>query len=123
MIDVIFVFLMTVGGLLIGLLVGLVRGHGFRWTAADMLAAGLFGYLLPVLWLGFGAMPSVRDAVRLATLRFPWVGDAMGVVLLASPIVGAFLGLWLVRLIRHRNLRPEPPWPQSQTPRWPDEGR
>lgn len=71
----------AIGGALVGLIGGVVKGHGFVGTIVDIILGAVVGYLLTIAFmvLAGGAVP-----------------EQFGLALsLGLPVLGGFLALWL----------------------------
>jgi hypothetical protein len=97
------IVLVAIAGLVVGLIVGLVRRHGFAGTFLDMLIAAVAAVVFILVWLyGLGAIPGVVQTVDSVGRQYPVVGSAVSIVTLATPLVGALVGLWLFSHVRSR---------------------
>lgn len=71
-----------IGGVVVGLITGIVKGHGLVGTLIDMLVGGIAGYALTIGFMLLSEKIKIPDAMSLPL--------SLGV-----PVAGALIGLWL----------------------------
>jgi hypothetical protein len=109
MADPLLLILMYFGGMAAGLVVGIVRRHGFLWTVADVAAGALFGFFAPTLLLGLTMVPWWRQSLMRAAESSALFQTVVQSLIVSSPLIGAFVGLLLVRAFRRKLKIGRPP--------------
>lgn len=71
-----------IGGAVVGLITGIVKGHGLVGTVIDIIAAGLVGFLLTMAFVAVSGSIKIPDELSLP-------------LSLGLPVLGGSIGLWL----------------------------
>lgn len=101
MVDVTFFFVILLGGALVGLVSGLVRRRGLAGTAVEVVVGDLFGILAGFAVLNFPIIATIVSALLgPEALQNPAVGGWMADLVYLSPVIGGFIGVGLVALVR-----------------------
>lgn len=101
MVDVTYIFVVLLGGGLVGLVSGLVRKRGFAGTVAEVVVGDLFGIVAGSTVIQYPILATIASAVLgPEALKDPKVGLAMADVVYLSPVIGGFIGVGLVAFVR-----------------------
>lgn len=111
MVDVTFIFVVLLGGALVGYVTAKVRGHEGWRHVFDVLGGTIGGFAGTPLWLAF-----VQHVLRRFSGPLSDVSPATGAMLsnfyYFSPVLGGFLGVGIVALVYYVAL----PGPRSADP-------
>lgn len=112
MVDVTFIFVVLLGGALVGFVTANVRGHAGWRKALDILAGTLGGFAGTPLWLALVQHVIPRIAGPVAEMS-PTTAAMLSNLYYFSPVLGGFLGVAIVALVYRVVLgkRNAEPWP------------
>ena len=101
MVDVTYVFIVLLGGGLVGLVSGLVRKRGFAGTLAEVVVGDAFGILAGFGVLHYPILATIASSLLgPEALQNPRVAFLMSDVVYLSPVIGGFIGVGLVAFVR-----------------------
>ena len=112
MVDVTFIFVVLLGGALVGFVTAMVRGHAGWRKALDILGGTLGGFAGTPLWLALVQHVIPRMVGPVAEMS-PTTGAMLSNLYYFSPVLGGFLGVAIVALVYRVVLGKQnaEPWP------------
>jgi hypothetical protein len=98
MVDVTFIFVVLLGGALVGVATAKVRRHDGRRKVFDILGGTIGGIAGTPLWVAFvqDVLPGIAGPV---TEMPPGAGALLSNIFYFSPVLGGFLGVGIVALV------------------------
>jgi len=111
MVDVTFIFVVLLGGALVGVVTAKVRGHEGWRSVFDILGGTIGGFAGTPLWVAFVQHVLPRFSGPLSEVS-PATGAMLSNLYYFSPVLGGFLGVGIVALVYHVTLpgRSADPW-------------